>query len=172
MVTARRARGVGLARVAVVAAIAGATMFGLYLGYLAYTNDSFPVQQKPFGDYASVVSATFNGTEIYFRVEWTAGSGFTPLYAQVTSPTSDAANTPVCGLNLTSVSQGQMIDMPFAISGATSTSLSSVDLAIAVRSSSNMTQFTIVYHLDTVPAQSGNIQPSDYACEQPQGSFM
>ena len=166
-----RARAIGWAKVVVVAAIGGATAFGLFLGYLAYTNDSFPAQQKPFGDYASVVSSTFNGTEYYFKVEWTASSDFTPLFAQLTSPTSDAANTPVCGLNVSSVAKGQTLDLPFAIS-APSTSLSSVDLAIAVRSNSNMTEFTIVYHVDSATAQPGNIYPSNIVCEQPAGSDM
>jgi hypothetical protein len=157
--------------VVVIAAIVGATAFGLFLGYLAYTNDSFPAQQRPFGDYAKVVSMAFNGTEFYFRVEWTASSDFTPLFAQLTSPSSDAANTPVCGLNLTSIVKGQFVDLPFAIS-TPSTSLSNVDLAIAVRANSNSTEFTIVYHVDSVVAQPGKIYPSNFACLEPRGSNM
>jgi len=165
------ARAISWARTVVIVAVVGAAAFGLYLGYLAYYNDSFPVQQKPFGDYASVVASTFNGTEFYFKVEWTAPSSFTPLFAQLTSSSSDAANTPVCGLNLTSISTGQTIDMPFAIT-APSTALSNVDLAIAVRSNSNMTEFTIVYHVDSVTAKPGTIYPSNFACSQPQGTDM
>jgi hypothetical protein len=167
----RRAGAMGVAKMAVTAAIIGAVVFGLYLGFLAYTNDSFPVAQKPFGDYANVVSVAFNGTEVYFKVEWTTTGDFTPLYAQVTSDTSDVANTPVCGLNLTSVSTGQILDMPFAISAPT-VSISNVDLSMAVRSNSNMSEFTIIYHLSSAAAQPGNIQPSTYACSEPQGADM
>ena len=163
-------RGISRTKTLVVAALVGAVAFGLLLGYLAYTNDSFPTQQKPFGEYASVVSSVFNGTEYYFRVQWISGNS-TPLYAQLTSPSSDAANTPVCGFNITSVSEGQKIDLPFAIS-TPSTSLSSVDLSIAVRPNSSSAEFTIVYHIDQVEAQPGDIQPSTFACAQPPGSSM
>ncbi|MDG6898378.1 MAG: hypothetical protein JRN24_01435, partial [Nitrososphaerota archaeon] len=152
-----RARAVGAAKAVVIVAIVGAAAFGLYLGYLAYTNDSFPAQQKPFGDYANVVATEFNGTELYYKIQWTAGGEFTPMFAQVTSSSTDAANTPVCGLNLTSVSNGQTIDLPFAIVGATSTSLSNVDLAIAVRANANTTEFTIVYHSDSIQGAKGDI---------------
>lgn len=157
-------------KILVVAALVGSVAFGLLLGYLAYTNDSFPTQQKPFGEYASVVSSRFNGTEYYFRVQWISGNS-TPLYAQLTSPSSDAANTPVCGFNVTSVSAGQKIDLPFAIS-TPSTSLSSVDLSIAVKPNSGSAEFTIVYHVDQVDAQPGDIQPSAFACSQPPGFEM
>jgi hypothetical protein len=166
-----RSRAIGAARVAVIVAIVGASAFGLYLGYLAYTNDSFPAQQKPFGEYASVVSSTFNGTEVYYKLQWTASNEFIPLFAQLTSPTSDAANSPVCALNLSAISRGQTFDLPFAIA-TPSTSISSVDLAIAVRSVTNGTEFTIVYHVDSFTAQPGKIQPSTYACEQPAGANM
>ncbi|MDV3277784.1 MAG: hypothetical protein LYZ69_04870 [Nitrososphaerales archaeon] len=159
------------AKLIVVVAVIGAAAFGLFLGYLAYTNDSFPTQEKPFAEYASVVATNFNGTEFYLKVQWTSTGNFTPFYAQLTSPTTDAANTPVCSLGITSVVKGQIIDLPFKIS-APRTSVSSVDLAIAVRSNVNMTEFTIVYHVDQVTAQPGNIYPSAFACEQPQGSSM
>lgn len=164
-------RGTSWARILVVVAIVGAATFGLFLGYLAYTNDSFPTQEKPFAEYASVVASDFNGTEYFFKVQWTTSGNFTPLYAQLTSPNSDEANTPVCGLNLTSISRGETVDLPFGIS-TPSTALSSVDLSIAVRSNVNMSEFTIVYHVDEVTAQPGIIQPSGYACEEPQGADM
>ena len=76
----------------VVAAIVGAVVFGLYLGYLALSNDSFPVQEKPFADYAKVVNSSFNGTELAFRLQW-LDAGYLPMYVQLTSPATDAANT-------------------------------------------------------------------------------
>jgi hypothetical protein len=70
----RRARGVSRAKTAVLATVVGALVFGLNVGYLAWTNSSFPVREK---------------------------------------------------------------------------------------------QFTIVYHVDQVKAQPGNIGPSNFACKQP-----
>ncbi|MDG6901695.1 MAG: hypothetical protein JRM80_07005 [Nitrososphaerota archaeon] len=154
-----------VAKIVVVAVIAGAVAFGLFIGYLAYANDSFPAQSRPFGDYASVQSSMFNGTEIAFRVTWENGTAL-PLYAQVTSPTSDAANTPVCNVGLSSVSSGQSIFMPFTITPTTAT-LSDVHLSIAVKSLADGSEFTISYTLQTISAASAPIVPSDVACQQP-----
>jgi len=151
----------------VVAALVGAAAFGLYLGYLAYTSDSFPSQQRPFGDYASVVSSTFNGTEYAFRVQWN-DPNYVPMFTQLTSTATDAANTPVCDLRLSSVKSGQIIFLPFTISPATAT-LSNVDLAIAVQSATNSTQFTIVYNVPSVSATNAAITPSNITCQQPLG---
>lgn len=164
-------RGLNARRLVVIAVILGATAFGLFLGYLAFVNDSFPTQEKPFGDYATVVSSVFNGTEYSFHLQWVAAGNYTPMYAQLTSSVSDAANTPVCDIGLGPVTQGTTFDLPFAIASP-ATGLSSVDLYIAVRSNTNMTQFTIHYHVDTVSAQPGLIQPSQYACAEPQGANM
>jgi hypothetical protein len=62
-------KGVSRARLFVLAAIVAAVAFGLLIGYLAYTNDTFPAQERPFGDYANVVYSAFNGTEMAFRVQ-------------------------------------------------------------------------------------------------------
>jgi len=155
------------AKLLVVAALVGAAAFGLYLGYLAYTSDSFPSQQRPFGDYASVVSSTFNGTEYAFRVQWN-DPNYVPMFTQLTSTATDAANTPVCDLRLSSVKSGQIIFLPFTISPATAT-LSNVDLAIAVQSATNSTQFTIVYNVPSVSATNAAITPSNITCQQPLG---
>ncbi len=159
------------AKVLVLVAIAGAVIFGVYLGYLAWSNDSFPVQEKPFGDYATVTSSTFNGTEYSFQIRWLSAD-YVPLYAQLTSPASDAANTPVCDTGLSSVAAGQSIFMPFAITPV-SAELSNVDLSIAVRPVAVGGQpFTIVYSVPSVSAQPGNITPSNAACQQPPGAAM
>jgi hypothetical protein len=158
-------------RLLVIAAVVGATAFGLLLGYLAYANDSFPTKEKPFGDYATVASSVFNGTEYDFHLQWVAGGNYTPLYAQLTSPTSDAANSPVCEVGLGPVVAGQAFDLPFAIASP-ATGLSNVDLYIAVQSNTNMSQFTIHFHVDSVSAQPGIIEPSQYACAEPQGANM
>ena len=93
--------------------LVGALAFGLFLAYLEYQNQSFPATQKPFSDYATVVASEFNGTEVYFKVEWTTSGNFTPLYAQIGSSV-DAANSPVCDLGIASLSKGQTVDLPFA----------------------------------------------------------
>jgi hypothetical protein len=155
------------ARLLVLVAIIGATAFGLFLGYLAYTSDSFPAQERPFADYAKVVYSSFNGTEYAFRVEWNS-SNYVPQYTQLTSPATDAANTPVCDLKLPGIKAGQTIFLPFTISPASAT-LSNVDLAIAVQSATNSTQFTIIYNVPQVNASNAPITPSNVTCQQPLG---
>ena len=153
------------AKFVVMAVIVGTVAFGLFVGYLAYANDSFPAQTKPFGNYAQVESSAFNGTEIAFKVTWENDSAL-PLYAQLTSPSSDAANTPVCGVGLTTVSSGQSIFMPFTIS-PTSATLSDVHLTIAVKALATGSEFTIVYTLQTISVNGAAIIPSNISCQQP-----
>ncbi len=151
----------------VLAAIAGAAAFGLFVGYLAYSADSFPAQQRPFASYASVVYSSFNGTEFAFRVQWNNGS-YIPLFAQLTSPATDAANTPVCDLKISGIKGGQTVFLPFTITPASAT-LSNVDLSIAVQSATNSTQFTIVYNVPSISASNSAITPSNVTCQQPLG---
>ncbi len=154
-------------RMIVVTVIVAAVVFGIYIGYLAWANDSFPAEVRPFDQYASVASSTFNGTEFAFRVNW-ANSSYLPLYAQLTSPATDAANTPVCDLKLASVSEGQTLFLPFTISPPSAT-VNNVDLSIAVRSVATGSEFTIVYNVSSAPAANGNISPSSVSCQQPLG---
>jgi hypothetical protein len=156
------------ARLIVVAAIIAAIGFGVYLGYLALSNDSFPSQERPFGDYANLTSSSFNGTEFAFRIQWNNAS-FLPLYAQLTSPATDAANTPVCDLQLSAVAKGQTIFMPFTISPPSAT-VNNVDLAIAVKSVATGTEFTIVYNIPSASATNSPISPSNVSCRQPLGA--
>jgi hypothetical protein len=149
-------------RVVVVAAIGGAAVFGIYLGYLAWTNDSFPVQEKPFADYATMQSYSFNGTEVVFQVKWLS-SGYLPLYAQMTSSTSDTANTPVCGLGIQNATSGQAISLPFGVSRP-SASLANVDLSLAVRSVATGSEFTVKYSVASVDARQGNLTPTGVVC--------
>lgn len=153
-------------RVIVLVTLIGAAVFGLYIGYLALANDSFPAQVKPFGNYARVTSETFNGTEFAFNLTWVNASAL-PLYAQLTSPATDAANTPVCQVGLSSVTSGQTIFMPFTISRPTAT-LTNVDLSIAVKPAGGG-EFTIVYNVASVSAVNGLITPSNISCQQPLG---
>jgi hypothetical protein len=155
------------ARLLVIAAIIAAVAFGLFIGYLAYSSDSFPAQERPFANYAKIVYSSFNGTEFAFRVEWN-NSNYVPLFTQLTSPATDAANTPVCSLNATGIKSGQTIFLPFTISPA-SAALSNVDLAIAVQSATNSTQFTISYNIPLVSASNGLITPSNITCQEPLG---
>jgi hypothetical protein len=161
-------KGMSRARLFVLIAVVAAVAFGLFLGYLAYTNDSFPAQERPFGDYANVLYSSFNGTEFAFRVQWNNAS-YLPLYTQLTSPATDAANTPVCELNLSSVQKGQVIFMPFTISPA-SAALSNVDLSIAVQSATNSTAFTITYNIPSINATNSAITPSNITCQQQLGT--
>jgi hypothetical protein len=158
-----------IGKVLVVVAIAGAVVFGLYIGYLALANDSFPTQVKPFANYAEVASESFNGTEFAFNLTWNNASAL-PLYVQLTSPATDAANTPVCQVGLSKIAAGQSIFMPFTISPASAT-LSNVDLSIAVKSIANGNEFTISYNVASVSATNSPITPSNISCQQPLGSF-
>ena len=153
------------AKLLVVIALVGAVAFGLFVGYLAYSSDSFPAQTRPFASYAKVVYSSFNGTEYAFRIEWNS-SNYVPLFTQLTSPATDAANTPVCGLQMASVNSGQTIFLPFTISPE-SASLSNVNLAIAVQSATNSTQFTIIYNVPLVSATNAPITPSNITCQEP-----
>jgi len=156
---------VSTAKLLVVLALVGAVAFGLFIGYLAYSTVSFPAQTRPFASYARVVYSSFNGTEYAFRVEWN-NSNYVPLFTQLTSPATDAANTPVCDLKMSSIKSGETIFLPFTISPASAT-LSNVDLAIAVQSATNSTQFTIIYNVPLVNATNALITPSNITCQQP-----
>jgi hypothetical protein len=149
-------------KVLIVAALVGAVAFGLLIGYLLWTYDSFPAEVKPFGDYANVTSTRFNGTEYAFTLEWLTPDAV-PQYAQLSSPTSQAATTDICELNLSSASRGQTIFMPFGLAEP-STSLSNVELSIAVKPVGAGSDFTIVYSVDSVLAVQGDIQPQNLSC--------
>lgn len=161
-------KGHSAARLLVVVAIVGAVGFGIYLGYLAWTNDSFPAQVEPFADYASVTSSSFNGTEFAFHLQWNNAT-YVPMFAQLTSPATDAANTPVCSTGYSSVQAGDVIFMPFTISPE-SAALTNVDLSIAVKSLATGGEFTIVYNVASVSAGNSPITPSNISCQQPLGS--
>ncbi len=163
--TARRRSSTS--RALIVVAIVGAVVFGLSIGYLAFANDSFPSLVRPFGDYASVVTSSFNGTEFAFNLRWNNAS-YLPLYAQLTSPSTDAANTPVCGFGLSKVQSGQRVFMPFTISPPSAT-LTNVDLSIAVRSLATGNEFTIVYNVRSISATNSLITPPNVSCQQPLG---
>lgn len=173
MTTSGRGSGPGrraarsYSKLLVAAIIVGAVAFGTYLGYLAWSNDSFPTATRPFESYASVTSTAFNGTEVAFHITW-INSDFVPYQAQLTSSTTDAANTPVCALQLASVHSNQTIFMPFTIASPTA-AVSNVDLSIAVKSQSTGADFTIVYSVTSLTASNGNILPSDVTCQQPPG---
>lgn len=155
---------VSRAKLVVAVALVGAAVFGLFVGYLAYANDSFPAQTKPFADYATVTSSKFNGTEFAISITWENGSAV-PLYTQLASPSTDAANTPVCSLGLSKASSGQSIFMPFSISPA-SASLSDVQLRIAVNATSTGDEFTIVYTFPSISATNASITPSNISCSE------
>ncbi len=157
-----------MVRAIVVIAIVGAIVFGVYLGYLAWVNDSFPTATKPFSDYAVVTSNTFNGTEYAFNLTWLNSSAL-PVQAQLTSPSTDAANTPVCQVGLASVTRGQNIFLPFTISPESPT-LTSVSLNIDVQPIGGGGDFTIIYNVASISASNTPIIPSNITCQEPLGS--
>ena len=157
-------RGVEGEKLLVIGAVAGAVIFGGYLGFLAWSNGSFPAQQRPFGDYATVVSAEFNGTDYSFALKW-LNSSYLPMYAQLYSPTDDAADSPVCDLQRSSVAADEVFYLPFGTS-APATVLSNVELSIAVKPLSGGGEFTIVYSVASVTAVPGNVYPSEITCAQ------
>ncbi|HXW36810.1 MAG TPA: hypothetical protein VEJ36_02760 [Nitrososphaerales archaeon] len=165
-----RRTAIGRAKLVVILLVVGSAVFGLFLGYLAYVNDSFPVAQRPFGAYASVLSSVFNGTEVNYKIQWLS-PGYVPEYAQITSPNSDEANSPVCSIGVSSAASGETFELPFSTTSPT-TALSSVTLSIAVQSSNKSASFTIQYTLDTMNAVPGDIQPSTYACYESAGADM
>ena len=158
-------RRLPLAKLVVLAAFIGAIAFGGYLGYLAWANDSFPSTLKPFTNYANITSVEFNGTEYAVTISWLSGNAL-PNYVQITSSVSDAANSPVCDLGLTSVTQGQSIFMPFGLSG-TSAAPTSVDLWIAVKNLTTGTSFTIQQQIDNYTSFLGDITPEQLVCTEP-----
>lgn len=153
-----------VSKIAVLVAFVGALAFGGYLGYLAWTNDSFPSEQRPFGDYANVTSVEFNGSEYAITITWKSGYNL-PLYVKITSSVSDGANSPVCNLGLESVTKGQSIFMPFGFNGPSATP-TKVELLIAVKPAAGA-EFTIQQQLDNFTAQVGDIVPKQFACTEP-----
>ncbi len=135
------------------------------MGYLAWSNDSFPVEQKPFGDYTKIVSSPINGTEYAFEIRWRSAD-YLPIYAQLTSPLrrrqTPRSAEPVSPLWWLGRRYSCRSDLQ-----KPSPVLTNVDLSIAVRSVAMGDEFTIVYHVDSVSAQPGKIVPSDISCQQP-----
>ena len=156
-------------RVIIVLVIVGALAFSLYLGIEAYENQSFPVQTEPFALYATVTEARFNGTIYLFVLNWSNGN-YTPLFAQMTAD-QDQANSPVCSIGDSSVSTGQTLTLPFSTNGPI-TSVSNVDLYIAVKNNTSMNEFTIDYHINNATAQIGDLAGINYSCvEAGEGGF-
>jgi hypothetical protein len=132
-------------------------VFSLVLGiavvYYEYANTSFPARERPMAEFATVAYQRFNGTEYLFRVQWAAHGNYTTLYAQLTS---NEYTTPVFDVRYEGVRPGQVLGMPFPLS-VPYLSLHNVNLYLAVRDNSNMSEFTLVYHVESVQAVQGNI---------------
>jgi len=151
--------------VLVIAVMAVAVIFAAYIGYLAFANESFPVEQRPFGNYAAMASPPqFNGTEISFHVRW-LNSDYIPVKAQINSDTTDAANSPTCYLDLTSVNASQVIAMPFGLSSATPV-ITNVQLSIDVSTVATGHDFTIVYTVNSTSAAQGDVTPTNISCQE------
>lgn len=158
-------RGISKAKVLVIAVMAVAVIFAAYIGYLAFANESFPVEQRPFGNYAAMASPPqFNGTEISFHVRW-LNSDYIPVKAQINSDTTDAANSPTCYLDLTSVNASQVIAMPFGLSSATPV-ITNVQLSIDVSTVATGHDFTIVYTVNSTSAAQGDVTPTNISCQE------
>jgi hypothetical protein len=159
---------ISTAKLLIVVVIVGAVIFGGYVGYLAFANESFPVEQRPFSDYATMASPPqFNGTEISFHVRW-LNSDYIPVKAQINSDTTDAANSPACYLDLPSVSEGQVIAMPFGLSSATPV-ITNVQLSIDVSTVATGHDFTIVYTVNSTSAAQGDVTPTNVSCYESAG---
>ncbi|MCL4355075.1 MAG: hypothetical protein JRN56_00695 [Nitrososphaerota archaeon] len=150
------------------AVLFGSIFFGLLIGYFAYTSALFPPKQEPFGNYATVTSTSFNGTELAFNVRWNNASAL-PLKVQVTSTVSTEVDSPQCMAGLSSVTSGQMLFLPFAVSPP-SGGLNNVYLSIAAKDLVTGNQFTIMYNLNNITASSSLITPIGPICELPPGT--
>jgi hypothetical protein len=163
-------RRISAAKLLVIIAIVGAVVFASYIGYLAYVNESFPVEMRPFANYAVMASPPqFNGTEISFHVKW-LNSDYVPVKAQITSDTTDAANSPTCFLDLQNVSAGQVIAMPFGLSSATPVA-TSVQLSIDVNMTATGHEFTIAYTVNSTSAAPGDVTPTNVSCFESAGAM-
>lgn len=126
------------------------------------------LQEKPFGDYASVLSTTFNGTEVVFNIKWLS-SEYLPLYTQLTTPSSDVlsgySKSHLCALGLQTITDGQTMPLVFETRYPT-TGLSNANLLIAVKTTSTGNEFYIAYSPSTaLPAQNAAIPPAGYYCK-------
>ena len=163
-------RRISTAKLLVIIAIVGAVVFAAYIGYLAFVNESFPVEERPFANYAAMASPPqFNGTEISFHVRW-LNSDYIPVKAQITSDTSDAANSPTCFFDLSSVSAGQVIAMPFGLSSATPV-ITNVQLSIDVSTAATGHDFTISYTVNSTSAAQGDVTPTNVSCFESAGAM-
>lgn len=154
-----------LGRTAVILAIVTAVVFAVFLGYLAFANQSFPAEQRPFGDYAVMAAPPqFNGTELSFHIRW-LNPDYLPVKAQITSDTTDSANSPACYTGLQSVTSGQIISMPFGL-GSASPTAQNVQLSIDVTTVATGHEFTIVYTINSTAAANGDVTPKDISCQE------
>jgi hypothetical protein len=136
----------------VVGAVIAASAILLYVATTSLGSPSFPSEQKPFSEYATVMSSTFNGTEYNFQLQWRAAGNYTPLFAQMTS-TSSYEDSAVCDVGISSISRGETLNLPFVLP-ENATTLSGVGL-------------TIQFQAGNATAISGDIAPSSYACFTP-----
>jgi len=156
-------RRISTGKLLVIIALVGAVIFASYIGYLAFANDSFPVEQMPFSTYAAMASPPqFNGTEISFHIRW-LNSDYIPVKAQITSDTTDAANSPTCYTDINNVTAGQVIAMPFGLGSATAVA-TDVQLSIDVSPVATGHDFTIVYTVNSTSAAQGDVTPTNITC--------
>lgn len=123
------------------------------------------LQQKPFGDYASVVSTTFNGTELELSIKWLS-SNFLPIYYQASSPaTAVIAETRLCSFELESATSGQTIGLAFDLSRG-SAELFNANLLIAVKQVGTSNEFYVAYSAGNMVASNAAIPPTAYHCQE------
>ncbi|MDG7008379.1 MAG: hypothetical protein JRN06_09095 [Nitrososphaerota archaeon] len=115
-----------------------------------------------FGGYAEVLSESFNGTELFFGVEWLSSIYF-PVSYQLSSSTMDSANSGPCAIGQQAVSQGQDIGLAFHISPA-SAIIDSANLLITVRSAATGGESTFSYSVSALSATNGPIPYTPYTC--------
>lgn len=114
------------------------------------------------GGYAKVLSASFNGTELFFSVEWLSSNYLLVSY-QISSSTSDSANSGSCTLGQQAVPEGQTIGLAFHVSPVSAT-IDSVNLFITVRSAATGSESTFSYRISALSATNGPIPYTPYTC--------
>lgn len=117
-------------------------VFAVYFNFFSFINNSFPSNIKPFQNYASVESYSFNGTLLKIVVNWKDTTNTVPIYTQFVS---DQYTSAVYNIDKQFYPNGTLI-LPFPIAVKTDT-LSNIQLLIAVKYLVNSTEFTIVYDL-------------------------
>ncbi len=123
----------------------GAAAFGTVFGYLQYINNSFPSKIMDFQKFASLKGYSFNGTVFSIYIQWFDKDKYMPLYAQFIS---DQYASRVYDVATQLHPNGTLL-LPFPVEVSLS-SMTNVELLIAVKNMTDGTDFTVVYSIGNV----------------------